>query len=395
MVKRDYYEILGVTRRATRAEITRAYKKLARKYHPELNPGDEEARRRFEEIAEAYEVLSDPKKRALYDRYGLRRDEMPEEAEGKRAADIIFEGFDFSAEESFGDFLEELFSPQAQRRAKVPERGADLEVPVALSFEQALRGTTVTVTVTRQHTCPRCEGRGEIAGPVGLCFRCGGTGRRVITRGPLRLSVRCHQCDGTGQSAPICPLCQGETRIPQEESLEVKIPAGVDTGSRIRLEGKGDAGPYGGPPGDLYVVTNVQAHPFFVRKGDNIYCTVPITISEAVLGAKIEVPTLWGKATLRIPPGTQSGQIFRLREQGAPSLRGDMRGDQYVEVRVLIPRLIDQRSRELMREFERLNPENPRTEFMSLAGLLAEESPQTEGAPTQSGERVGSPEASH
>jgi len=380
MVKRDYYEILGVTRRATRAEITRAYKRLARKYHPELNPGDEEARRRFEEVAEAYEVLSDPKKRALYDRYGLRRDEMSEGAREKRTADIIFEGFDFSVEESFGDFLEELFSPLAQKRAKVPERGADLEVPVALSFEQALRGTTVTVTVARRQTCPRCEGRGEIEGPVGTCFRCGGTGRRVITRGPLRLSVRCHQCEGTGHSAPICPLCQGETRISLEESFEVKIPAGVDTGSRIRLEGKGDAGLYGGPPGDLYIVTNVQAHPFFVRKGDNIYCTVPITISEAILGAKIEVPTLWGKATLRIPPGTQSGQIFRLREQGAPSLRGDLRGDQYVEVRVLIPRLIDQRSRELIREFERLNPENPRIEFMGLAGLLAEEPHQTEAS---------------
>jgi molecular chaperone DnaJ len=377
MTRRDYYEILGVTRRATRAEITRAYKRLARKYHPELNPGDEEARRRFEEIAEAYEVLSDPKKRALYDRYGWRRDEMPE-AQEKKTADIIFEGFDFSAEESFGDFLEELFGPPEHKRARAPQRGADLEVPVALSFEQALRGTTIVVTVARSQTCPRCEGRGEIEGPVGTCFRCGGTGRRPTTRGPLRLSVRCQQCEGTGRSAPICPVCHGETRIPVKESVEVKIPAGVDTGSRVRVEGKGEAGLYGGPPGDLYIVPNVQAHPFFVRKGDNIYCTVPITITEAILGAKIEVPTLWGRATLRIPPGTQSGQIFRLREQGAPSLRGDVRGDQYVEVKVVIPRLIDQRSRELMREFERLNPENPRAELMHLAGLLAEEPHQAE-----------------
>jgi len=380
MEKRDYYEILGVTRRATRAEITRAYKKLARKYHPELNPGDEEARRKFEEIIEAYEVLSDPKKRALYDRYGLRRDEMSEGGTQRTASDIIFEGFDFSAEESFGDFLEELFAPSAGKRVKAPQRGGDLEVPVALSFEQALRGTTVTVTVTRRQTCPRCEGRGEVEGPRGTCFRCGGTGRRPTSRGPLRLSVRCEHCEGTGRSAPICPLCHGETRLPIEESLEVKIPAGVDTGSRIRVEGKGDAGLYGGPPGDLYVVTNVQAHPFFVRKGDNIYCTIPITITEAVLGAKIEVPTLWGKATLRIPPGTQSGQIFRLREQGAPSLRGDVRGDQYVEVRVVIPRLIDQRSRELMREFERLNPENPRTELMLVAGLLADAPSEAEAS---------------
>lgn len=379
-MKRDYYEILGVTREATRAEITRAYKKLARKYHPELNPGDEEARRKFEEITEAYDVLSDPKKRALYDRYGWRWDELSKEGERRATPDIIFEGFDFSAEESFGNFLEELFAPSTGKRVRAPQRGEDLEVPVALSFERALRGTTVLVTVTRRQTCPRCEGRGEIQGPQGTCFRCGGTGRRPTSRGPLRLSVCCEQCEGTGRSAPICSLCHGETRIPIEESLEVKIPAGVDTGSRIRVEGKGDAGWYGGPPGDLYVVTNVQAHPFFVRKGDNIYCTIPITITEAVLGAKIEVPTLWGKATLRIPPGTQSGQIFRLREQGAPSLRGDVRGDQYVEVRVVIPRLIDQRSRELMREFERLNPGNPRAELMQVAGLLVDASSEAEAS---------------
>ncbi len=374
MATRDYYEILGVTRRATRAEITRAYKRLARKYHPDLNPGDEEARRKFEEISEAYQVLSDPKRRALYDRHGLSGSAEPG---GRKAAEIIFEGFDFDARESFGSFFEEVFGPSAQRRLREPQRGSDLEVPVALSFEQALRGTTVTVTVARHQTCPHCEGRGEIAGPLGPCPSCGGTGRRTTSRGPLRLSVRCEQCEGTGRAAPPCPVCHGETRVRGEESLSVRIPAGVDTGSRIRVEGKGEAGLYGGPPGDLYIVTNVQPHPFFVRKGDNIYCTVPITIVEAVLGAKIEVPTLWGKALLRIPPGTQSGQVFRMREQGAPSLRGDVRGDQYVEVKVLIPRLIDQRSRELMREFERLNPENPRAELMRMAGLLAQESEQT------------------
>lgn len=368
MDKPDYYAILGVSREATPQEIDRAYRKLARRYHPELNPGDEEAEEIFRRIAEAYEVLSDPRKRQIYDRYGEYREDLDPEA--RPAADVLFEGFDFGlGEKSFGDIFEELFGEEAARK-KEPQRGADLEVPLAVTFEQALTGTTATVTVRRSETCSMCGGRGETSEPPTTCFRCGGSGRKQISRGRLRLSARCDHCQGTGRSHPLCPRCRGETRTPLTETITVQIPPGVDTGSRIRVPDKGEAGLYGGPPGDLYIVTNVGTHPFFVRKGDNIYCTVPITVAEAILGAKIEVPTIRGKAWLRIPPGTHSGQVFRLREHGVPSLRGDVCGDQYVEVKIVIPRLVDQRSRELIREFEERNPENPRAELARIAPII-------------------------
>jgi molecular chaperone DnaJ len=369
MDKPDYYKILGISRQAPPQEIDRAYRKLARRYHPELNPGDEQAEQMYHQIVEAYEVLSDPRKRQIYDRYGEYREELDSEA--RASADLLFEGFDFGmGEKSFGDIFEELFGLESAARKKEPRRGEDVEIPLALTFEQALTGTTATLTVRRSETCSGCQGRGETSDSPTTCVRCGGSGRKQISRGRLRLSARCDHCQGTGRSHPLCPLCRGETRTPVEETITVQIPPGVDTGSRIRVPEKGEAGRYGGPPGDLYIVTNVGTHPFFLRKGDNIHCTVPITVAEAILGAKIEVPTIRGRAWLRIPPGTHSGQVFRLREQGVPSLRGDVCGDQYVEVTIVIPRLVDQRSRELIREFEQRNPENPRAPLAAIDPII-------------------------
>lgn len=300
MSKKDYYAVLGVGRGATAEEIKKAYRKLARQYHPDVNPGDKNAEEKFKQISEAFDVLSDEKKRGIYDRYGYYSDQLPNEAATGAGA-----GFDFSRFESanFQDVFSEIFSNLRGRASNVytqASRGADLEQPIEISFDEAMRGLTVNLDIERN----------------------GG------------------------------------------EKLAVKIPPGVDTGSRIRVAGKGQPGAFGGAAGDLYIVTKVGAHPHFKRKGDNIYSTIPITVPEAALGAKIEVQTIDGKARLRIPPGTQSGQQFRLRERGVPSLRGGgKRGDQYVEVKIVLPKVISEETKELLQEYARKNAENPRAEM--------------------------------
>jgi molecular chaperone DnaJ len=356
----DYYKVLGVSRTAKAADIKKAYRRLARRYHPDVNPGDREAEERFKRISEAFDVLSDPKKREVYDRFGYYSDQIPA---GARAA-----GFDFSSfgAGGFRDLFTELFSGTKGSTAyprNRPDRGSDIEHGLPISFEDAMRGVTATIEVDLSEPCPDCQGKGEGHGSQIICQACGGTGQRT---GRFGMTSRCSDCNGTGKLAPPCSICRGASVLPKHESIRVKIPAGVETGSRVRVPNKGHAGRFGGPPGDLYIVTNVSAHPYFERQGDNIYCTVPITVPEAVLGARIEVPTIDGKALLRIPPGTQCGQKFRLRDRGAPSLRATgVRGDQFVEVTIALPQVISEETKELLQRFARYNPENPR-ESMGL-----------------------------
>lgn len=378
--KEDFYKTLGVKRAATQDDIRKAYRRLARKYHPDVNPGDKSAEDKFKGLSEAYEVLSDPKKREVYDKFGAYSDNMREAA----ARGAGGPGFDFDwsvfsgapgaagagaagqgagAGPSFKDIFSDLFGgatrTTTQSRTQT-KRGADIEVPLAISFEDAINGLTTSLSVRRTDPCIRCGGSGEANNGQVTCATCQGSGKVSGGGGFLRFDQTCADCHGTGKRRQPCPVCAGKGAVPKTETVKVRIPAGVDTGSRVRVAGKGEAGLRGLPPGDLFIVTNVAAHPVFTRKGDNIHCTIPITLPEAALGAKIEVPTVSGKAQLRIPPGTQSGQVFRLREKGAPSLRGATHGDQYVEVKIVLPKLIDEDSKHLLREFAKRNPENPR-----------------------------------
>lgn len=354
MPGKDYYKILGVPRAASTDDIKKAYRRLARRYHPDVNPGDAESENRFKQISEAFEVLSDPKKREVYDRYGYYSDHLP----GKEA-NPIFDFASFGAA-SFKDIFSDIFSsirPQASGARKQPQRGADIEFSLAISFDDAIRGLTAKVEVDRSEACAQCQGTGE-SQVKAACPSCGGSGNQPGN------GSRCLRCGGQGQIADACPACRGRAVAFKREAIAVKIPAGVNTGSRVRVPGKGQAGVSGAPAGDLYVITNVSDHPYFRRQGDNIYCTVPITVPEAALGARIEVPTVDGKARLRVPPGTQSGQKFRLRERGAPSLRGDgARGDQFVEVKITLPQVISEETKDILQTFARHNPENPRAEM--------------------------------
>ncbi|MEW5975364.1 MAG: molecular chaperone DnaJ [Acidobacteriota bacterium] len=365
MASEDYYRILGVGRNASVEDIKKAYRKLARKYHPDVNPGDKNAEERFKKISEAYDVLSDPKKKEIFDTYGSYSDNF-QAASGTRPTGFDFSGFDFSGfgHSGFSDIFSQLFQG-GPRSTQGPQKGEDLEYQISIGFYDALKGLQTRISYARKETCGACQGKGQTGGRPRTCGTCHGSGKVGRTHSSLRFSTTCPQCGGSGQVAQPCPECRGEGRVARNDTLDIKLPAGVQTGSRIRFAGRGDAGMFGGPPGDLYIVATVTPHAIFERVGDNIYCKVPITVSEAALGAKIEVPTVDGRSLLRIPPGTQSGQKFRLREKGAPSLRGAARGDQFVEVQVVVPRVVDERSKEILRELSRLNPDNPRTELLS------------------------------
>lgn len=379
MAKEDFYKILGVKKDAKPEEIKKAYRRLARKYHPDVNPGDKAAEDRFKQMSEAFDVLSDPKKRKVYDRFGQYSDNLANAAEAgpagstyTRGAPFDFSGFDFgggatsqgTGSGSFRDIFADLFGGGRAEREPPrpqPQRGADIEMPLSLTFEEAINGLTTNLTVNRSEQCSRCHGAGDTGGAVVTCTTCKGTGQVQRTGGRLRFSQECPDCEGTGKRRPPCALCKGKGVMPKTENVKVRIPAGVDTGSRVRIPGKGEGGRMGAPPGDLYIITNVGRHQFFTRKGDNIYVIVPITVPEAALGAKIEVPTVNGKAQLRIPPGTQSGQKFRLRGKGAPSLRdANVHGDQFVEVHVTLPKVISEETKDLLRKYAQMNDENPR-----------------------------------
>lgn len=375
--REDFYKVLGVDRKASADEIRKAYKRLARKYHPDVNPGDKSAEDRFKRISEAYDVLSDTKKRRVYDQQGFYSDfdGRTQTGGGARWQPVDFSGFDFSnmGEETggrggFRDIFSQMFGGGRAEQAQAhPAPGSDLEYSVSIPFWDAIRGTTVRVSVMRQKSCPTCHGKGTVGGEIN-CPECKGTGSVVKKMGNMNFNVSCPRCGGAGKTHTPCSTCGGDGRLAEPETMDVRIPAGVQDGFRVRVAGKGNAGAFGGPRGDLYIITKVTPHPFFDRKGDDIYTKVPVTVTEAGLGAKVEVPTIDGtRALLKIPPGTASGQKFRLREKGVVSVKSGERGDQYVEVQVQVPRVADERSKQILRELAQLNPEDPRAEIYRQA----------------------------
>lgn len=380
--KQDYYELLGVPRKASAKDIRAAYRKLARKYHPDLNPGDKSAEEKFKQIQEAYEVLSDSKKRQLYDQFGFNAPGaggVPPSGGGTGAGpqDIHFDfgGFDFGGGAGGGTSFRDLFSQffrgaSAAREGNEPEPGTDLEFQIDITFAEAMRGTVKKLSITRLDVCNNCRGSGYLPGDEKVCPTCGGAGQVTQVSGKMRFQISCSRCGGTGRLHTICRNCGGEGRLPRVETLDVRIPPGAQTGSRVRVAGRGNAGMHNGPPGDLYIITQVEPHPFFERRGDDLYTVVPVTVTEASLGAKVEVPTIDGRAQVRIPPGTNSGKKLRLREKGAPSVRQPgRRGDQIVEVQVVVPKPEDERVRNLLRELSKVDHENPRSEIFARAAI--------------------------
>jgi molecular chaperone DnaJ len=382
--KQDYYELLGVPRKSSAKEIRAAYRKLARKYHPDLNPGDKSAEEKFKQIQEAYDVLSDTKKRQMYDQFGFNAPgpggPPPGAGYGESPRDIHFDfgGFDFGGGSgagaaggtSFRDLFSQFFrGANAAQRAPEREAGEDLEFQIDISFAEAMRGTVKKLSITRLDVCNVCHGKG-FAGEEKVCPTCGGSGQVTEVSGKMRFQITCSRCGGSGKLQSMCHNCGGEGRVARVDTLEVRIPPGARTGSRVRVPGRGNAGIHGGPPGDLYIVTNVQPHPFFERRGDDLYTVVPVSVTEASLGAKVEVPTIDGRAQVRIPPGTNSGKRLRLREKGAPSAgHAGKRGDQIVEVQVVVPKPEDERVRELLRELGKVDHEDPRREIFARAAV--------------------------
>lgn len=345
-MKRDYYEVLGVERTASAGEIKSAYRKLALQYHPDKNPGNTEAEEKFKEASEAYACLSDPEKRGRYDRFGHEGRPFGEGGFGG------FEGFGGFGD-IFGDIFGEIFGGGAGRGGRQRGRGADLRYDKELEFDQAAFGTDVELEIPRRKRCDVCGGSGCKPGTSPrTCGTCGGSGAQRFTQGFFSVSRPCPTCGGEGKVIPDpCTACSGKGTVTSSAKIPLKIPAGVDTGSRIKLTGEGEPGPMGGPPGDLYVVIHVKEHPIFVREETEIICTVPISFPQAALGASIDVPTLDGKVKMKIPAGTQSGKVFRLRGKGVPVLGGHGRGDQHVRVVIETPSSLSKRQRELLEEF--------------------------------------------
>src|SRR5215471_13751456 len=400
---KDYYATLGVKKSASEEDIRKAFRKLARKYHPDVNPGDKSAEEKFKSISEANEVLSDPKKRKIYDQVGFYSDNIdPATAEayaragqsgggfpggfpgaqpgGQGGVHFDFGGFDFSdfinnagrTQQTSGGGFRDIFSGifgggrgAAAHADEGPEPGTDLEYQVNVPFWTAIRGGVMRLNITRQDVCSQCHGQGALESP-GKCPECNGTGQITQTGGRMKFNVQCPRCHGTGKNLTTCPTCHGDGTVTHTEPLEVRIKAGTRDGQRIRVPGKGNAGAHGGAAGDLYAIIRAGDHPIFHRDGDDISLTVPVSATEAALGAKIEVPTIDGRALLKIPPGTQSGQKLRLREKGVPSAtREGVRGDEIVEITVHVPMPRDERTKELLRELAKLNPEDPRAELWS------------------------------
>ena len=347
MSKRDYYEVLGVERGASEAELKKAYRRLAMKFHPDRNPDDKDAEEKFKEVNEAYEVLSDAEKRAAYDQYGHAGVD-PQMGGGGFGGG--FSGGNFG--DIFGDVFGDIFGGGRSQRGG-PQRGSDLRYTMDLTLEEAVRGTTQKITIPTAVECKTCHGSGAKKGtsPV-TCTTCNGVGQVRMQQGFFAVQQECPRCHGSGKMiTDPCGSCHGQGRVEETKTLSVKIPAGVDTGDRIRLSGEGDLGVKGGPAGDLYVVVNVLPHDIFERDGADLYCEVPINIADAALGGELEVPTLDGRVKLKIPEGTQTGKMFRLRGKGVKPVRGHAVGDLMCRVVVETPVKLDKRQREMLEEF--------------------------------------------
>jgi molecular chaperone DnaJ len=353
--KRDYYEVLGVARGASDDELKKAYRKLAIQFHPDRNPDDKQSEERFKEVNEAYQVLSDPQRRAQYDRYGHAA------FEGARGAGG-FGGFDFTQgfEEVFSDIFGDFFGGGRGRSRTRNRRGDDLRYDLEIEFEEAARGTEKSISFQRLTSCEACSGAGARGGGNGArtCPNCRGTGQVRTQQGFFSIATTCGQCRGEGTIiADPCPKCQGQGRVRRMQSLAVKIPAGVDNGSRLKLRGEGEAGFNGGTAGDLYVVIHVREHELFARQGNDVVIEVPVSFPQVALGGEIDVPTLDGKFKLKVPAGTQSGKVMRLKGRGFPDLHGYGRGDELVRIVVETPRRLNSRQRELLEEFARSSGE--------------------------------------
>jgi molecular chaperone DnaJ len=348
---KDYYDILGVKKDASEEELKKAFRKLARKYHPDLNPGDKSSEEKFKELNEAYAVLSDPKKRAEHDRGG------PVHFNGTEGfGDFRSAGFDFA--DLFGD----VFSGGVGA-AHAAERGESLLMGIELTLEEAFSGVTKNISLNRAVGCEICGGSGAESSRA--CERCGGTGHTNASRGFLNVAQTCPDCRGRGKRITVsCKKCSGRGRLTTTETVKVKIPAGVDNGSVVRLKGKGNAGAEGGPAGDLQLEITVGPHPFFVRKGDDIHLPLPVTFGEAALGARVEVPTMDGSSMMTLPPGTQSGKKFKLSGKGFPSPKTGKRGNEFVEVRVVVPAELSEKDKEAVMAIEALYTESPRKKMV-------------------------------
>ena len=403
---KDYYGTLGVKKTATSDEIRKAFRKLARKYHPDVNPGDKKAEEKFKELSEANDVLSDDKKRKIYDQVGFYSDNIdPATAEAyargggaagtggfgggtgrtrQQGAPIDFDGFDFSGfqggsrgareSEGFGSSFRDVFTGMFNgggRQARGPQPGTDLEYKVEIDFWTAIRGGVTRLEIQRQEQCPTCRGRAVTGGSM-ECPECHGSGQVTQMGGRMKFNIQCPRCGGAGKVQNECRTCDGAGVVSRREPLQFNIKAGTRDGQRIRLAGKGNAGTEGAPNGDLYLVIKAGHHKLFHRSGDDIHISVPVTVMEAALGAKIDVPTIdgtgteSGRAQLKIPPGTQTGQKLRMREKGVNSATHDgHRGDQIVEVKIVVPKVQDERSKEILRELQKLNPEDPRDAMLA------------------------------
>ena len=361
--KRDYYEVLGIQKGASEDEIKKAYKKLARKYHPDMNPGDKEAEEKFKEVNEANEVLSDPEKKARYDQFGFAGVD-PNYGAGAGGG-TYGGGFDFGdLGDIFGSFFGGGFGGGQRRNPNAPQRGESIRASVSVSFTEAAFGCEKSVTLERSEQCPTCKGNGCAPGTTPeICPDCHGTGtvqtRRQTPMGVFASNGPCRKCSGTGRLIhQPCPDCRGTGAVRKRKTIKVNIPAGIDHGQTISLRGQGNAGKNGGPAGDLLITVMVQPHELFRRDGVDVFCEAPITFTQAVLGAELEIPTIDGKVKYSIPEGTQTGTVFRLKGKGIPVLNGRGRGDQYVTVTIETPRNLNKEQKEALRKFSEAVGEN-------------------------------------